>query len=51
MIEEVGLLGGDGAEQDIYLLGVKSAEQEFTGKVIESNSCSIFAVNLIPVNR
>ena len=29
-----GLLGGDGAEQDIYLLGVKSAEQEFTGKVI-----------------
>ena len=29
-----GVLGGDGAEQDIYLLGVKSAEQEFTGKVI-----------------
>ena len=29
-----GLLGGDGAEQDIYLLGAKSAEQEFTGKVI-----------------
>lgn len=29
-----GVLGGDGAEQDIYLLGVNSAVQEFTGKVI-----------------
>ena len=29
-----GLLGGDEAEQDIYLLRVKSVEQEFMGKVI-----------------
>jgi hypothetical protein len=29
-----GILGGDGAEQDIYLLGVDAAVQEFTGKVI-----------------
>ena len=29
-----GVLGGDGAEQDIYLLGVKSPVHEFTGKVI-----------------
>ena len=29
-----GIIGGDGAEQDIYLLGEKSAVQEFTGKVI-----------------
>ena len=28
------VLGGDGTEQDIYLLGVNSAVQEFTGKVI-----------------
>ena len=27
-----GLLGGDGAEQDIYLLRVKSVEQAFTDK-------------------
>ena len=29
-----GVIGGDGAEQDIYLLGENSAVQEFTGKVI-----------------
>lgn len=29
-----GVPGGDGANQDVYLLGVKSAVQEFTGKVI-----------------
>lgn len=29
-----GIKGGDGAEQDIYLLGEKSAVAEYTGKVI-----------------
>ena len=29
-----GVIGGDGAEQDIYLLGETSAVKDFTGKVI-----------------
>lgn len=29
-----GVIGGDGAEQDIYLLGVNHPVQEYTGKVI-----------------
>ena len=29
-----GVIGGDGAEQDVYLLGESSPVREFTGKVI-----------------
>ena len=29
-----GIKGGDGSEQDIYLLGENSPVQEYTGKVI-----------------
>ena len=29
-----GVIGGDGSEQDIYLLGETSAVKDFTGKVI-----------------
>ena len=35
---KIGIIAGDGAEQDAYILGVKVPVKTFTGKVICNSS-------------